>query len=63
METLISIFKVLNAIRDDRQRVAVRVEREKSARESEGTQAETDNPEPPVEDMSKLKIKTLSDYP
>jgi len=55
--------KVRNAIRDDRQRVAARVERERSARESAGTQDEANNvnAEPPVEEMSRLKIKTLSD--
>lgn len=56
-------FQVLNAIRDDRQRVAARVERERLARERGVTQAEADNLEPPVEEMSNLKIKTLSDYP
>ena len=55
-------FQVVNAIRDDRQNVAARVEREKLARECGSTEAEAENPEPPVEEMSKLKIKTLSDY-
>lgn len=51
----------MNAIIDDRQKVAVRVEREKLARESGVTQTEAGKSEPPVEGMSKLKIKTLSD--
>ena len=51
----------MNAIIDDRQKVSARVEREKLARESGVTQTETDKSEPPVEEMSKLKIKTLSD--
>ena len=55
-----SHFQVMNAFRDDRQRVAVRVERERSAREQGGAaQAEADDPEPPVDEMSDLKIKTL----
>ena len=33
------------------------------ARERGVTEAEAENPEPPVEGMSKLNIKTLSDYP
>ena len=50
----------MNAFRDDRQRVAARVERERSARgQDEDTQAEADDLEPPVDEMSDLKIKTL----
>jgi len=49
----------MNAVRDDRRRVAARVEREKSARERGVSQAEVENSEPPVEEMSNLKIKTL----
>jgi len=54
--------KVVNAILDDRRTVATRVEREKSAEERGVIGAEADESEPPVEEMSKLKIKTLSDY-
>ena len=43
--------------------VAARVERERLARERGITEAEAENSEPPVEGMSNLKIKTLSDYP
>lgn len=50
----------MNAVRDDRQRVAARVERERSAREQDsGTvqaEAEADDPEPPVAEMSNLEI-------
>lgn len=53
----------MNAIRDDRMSVAARVERERLARESGVTEAEAESPEPPVEGMAKLNIKTLSDYP
>jgi len=53
-------FKVMNAFRDDRQRVAARVERERSAGEQgEAAQVEADDPEPPVAEMADLKIKTL----
>jgi len=58
-KTLISHSQVVNAILDDRQRVAARVKREKLARECGTAQAESDNPEPPAEEMSNLKIKTL----
>ena len=52
-------FQVMNAVRDDRQRVAARVERERSAREQDGAaqaEAEADDPEPPVAEMSNLEI-------
>jgi len=54
--------KVMNAVRDDRQRVAARVERERLAREQGGAeQAEADdNPEPPVAEMSSLSVTTPS---
>ena len=53
-------FQVKNAFHDDRQRVAARVERERSAREQGGeAQAETDDSEPPVAEMSNLKVTTL----
>ena len=54
-------FQVLNAFRDDRQTVAARMERERLARESGDTHAEVDNAEPPVDEMSNSKIKTLRD--
>jgi len=47
--------KVMNAVLDDRQRVAARVERERLARE----RGEVENPEPPVDEMANLKVKTL----
>ena len=49
----------MNAVRDDRQRVAARVERERSAREQDETvqaEAKADDPEPPVAEMSNLEI-------
>lgn len=49
-------------IYEDRLVVAARVEREKSARESGVAQTQADNPEPPVDGMANLKIKTLSDF-
>ena len=50
-------FQVMNAIRDDRQRVAARVERERSATGQDGdTQAEADDSEPPVAEMSSLSV-------
>jgi len=47
----------MNAIRDDRQKVAARVERERLARErGETAQVEADDAEPPVAGMSNLKV-------
>ncbi|KAF9652226.1 hypothetical protein BDM02DRAFT_241430 [Thelephora ganbajun] len=54
-----AMTKAVNTFYDDRRRVAARVEREKLARESRVTQAEADDSEPPVDEMSNLKINTL----
>lgn len=47
----------MNAVRDDRQRVAARVERERLA--GVRGEVEADNCDPPVAEMSNLRIKTL----
>lgn len=53
--------KVRKKIYEDRLAVAARVEREKSARESGDAQTEVNDPEPLVDGMANLKIKTLKD--